>query len=69
MGWWMVHYGSKSPKRHIAYSNNKDISRLNRGRLTGWKSENNANTKPVRTYMDKNGKKKFVGTKHLKKTQ
>ena len=31
--WWMAHYGSRTPKRHVGYSNCACIGSLGRGRL------------------------------------
>lgn len=67
--WWMYHYGSSSPKRHIMFSNAPHICKLNLGRLLGWRSANNKDSKPCRSYIGKDGKRRFHGTKHLKKTE
>ena len=64
--WYMLHYGAKTPKRHFAWSNSDIVCRLNRGRLRGWKKAHSNQT--VKHYI-KNSKKKYVGTKNLKKTE
>lgn len=66
--WWMWHYGAKTPKRHYALSNSKGIASLNRGTLTGWSAAMDPENKTTRRYVDTAGRKRFVGTKHLKKT-
>lgn len=68
--WWMRLFGGGSPKRHIMYSNSEHVTALSlSGRLTGWKKEINAHAKPTRSYTNKKGEKKFVGTKFLKGTE
>ena len=64
--WYMLHYGGPTPKRHFAYSNSKCVLQLNRGRLRGWKKKKDGN--PVKHYVDRRGKRRFVGTKFLKGT-
>ena len=49
------------------FSNSPHISKLSLGSLRGWKSENNQGKKPCRSYIGKDGKRKFNGTRHLKK--
>ena len=65
----MLHYGSSSPKRHVIFSNSPHISKLSLGSLRGWKSENNKGKKPCRSYIGKDGKRKFHGPRHLKRTE
>jgi hypothetical protein len=66
----MIHYGSKSPKRHVAFSNNKAISKLYMGQLSHTdKMKASKSFKPVRKYIDKHGKKRFSGTADLRETQ
>ena len=67
--WYMLHYGASSPKRHVMFSNSPHISKLWVSRLVGWKKSNNAGAKPCRTYHDRSGKKRFVGTRFLKGTE
>ena len=69
MSWWMRHYGSESPKRHVMFANTPWISRLSLGRLFGWKAEINKGTKPCRSYISKDGKRRFHGTRFLKRTE
>ena len=64
---YMIHYGGPTPKRHWVYSNSRSVLGLNRGKLRGWKKNKSA-TAPVRHYRDAEGKKRYVGTKHLKGT-
>ena len=65
----MYKSGGGGPKRHSAWSNSPSIGLLNTGRLIGWNKQNNAETKPVKTYTSKTGKRCYTGTKHLKATQ
>jgi hypothetical protein len=69
----MIHYGSKSPKRHVAFSNNKVIGKLWAGPLTKTDrvraAGKNFGFRPVKSYVNKHGKKKYCGTADLKKTQ
>jgi hypothetical protein len=67
--WWMLHCGGKSPKRHVAYSNSPAVKRLWLGRLKGWKFDDSIHTRTAHNYIDKNGKRCFMGTKDLKSTQ
>ena len=67
--WYMLHYGSGSPKRHVMFSNSPHVARLWVSKLTGWTKDQNRDRKPCRTYVDKSGKKRFVGTKFLKGTE
>jgi hypothetical protein len=65
----MMLYGSKSPKRHVAWSNSEAISKLHTGPLNRGKATSNAKGKTYRTYIDKSGHQRFHGTKFLKGTQ
>ena len=70
--WWMGQYGGKTPKPHIAWSNSSEVGFLNRGKLRGWnyKSEEYERNKTCRSYVDKNGVKRFAGKKkELKQSQ
>jgi hypothetical protein len=62
----MYHYGAKTPKRHLAFSNSSAISEFSQGRLRGWKKLKSG--APVRHYVNSAGRKCYVGTKYLKKT-
>lgn len=67
VSWYMLHYGSPTPKRHHAYSNSACIRHFNRGKLRGWKKKVLPGApKTARYYTDAKGKKRWVGTKHLK---
>ena len=63
-------FNSESPKRHVIYANSFHVRELGMmGKLKGWKANNNAATKPCRSYIDKMGLRRFCGTKFLKKTE
>lgn len=70
--WWMGHYGSKTPKRQVAWSNSKVVGRLNRGKLS-WatlrrRDYDDHKTAVVR--VSKSGKPQFSGRKkQLKASQ
>ena len=67
--WWMYHYWASSPKRHVIYSNSRHVAKLNLGPLQGWRAAMNKGKKPCRTYQGKDGKKRFHGTRYLKRTE
>lgn len=69
--WWMGHYGSKTPKRHIAWSNSSKVGLLNLGRLRGWNYKDPAyQANRTAKTITKNGKKQFQGNKkQLKESQ
>ena len=64
----MGHYGGRTPKRHRGYTNNAWCSQVDLGvysrALRGKKT-----VETVRRYLNKSGKKAYVGTKELKSTQ
>ena len=66
----MAHYLSRFPKRHIAWSNSDIVGSLDMGVLCREHQRMLAagGVKSARTYL-KNGKKKFVGTRHLKTSE
>ena len=71
--WWMALYGGPTPKRHLAYSNSPAISRLDLGRLQGWRKkladDEAAGIKPVKLvtkYIDKHGRQRYKGSSALK---
>ena len=69
VNWWMAHYKSKTPKRHLAFGNTKVLLALDRGRL---RKEKRAGVSKVQTavhYLDKQGKKRYKGTAQLKGTE
>lgn len=63
--WWMGCYGGKSPKRQYGYSSSRAILRLD----VGWKRVMKTRVKTVKHYTNKNGARKYVGTKHLRETE
>ena len=70
VGWWMAHYLSRFPKRHIAWSNSKEIRRLDMGVLCReyQRMLTSQGVKSATTYVS-GGKRRFVGTKHLKQSE
>ena len=69
VGWWMAHYGSKSPKRHQGLSNNRWVERYNLGKLKKASMKKDPTFQPSKSYVDKAGRKRWQGTKQLKQTQ
>ena len=69
MKWWMGHYESKTPKRHYAFGNTNVILGLDRGILRKSKHKGGRKIKTVEHYVDKNGKKRYKGTSHLRSTE
>ena len=67
----MAHYYSKFPKRHIGWSNSKTIGKLDLGTLSRdlVKLLSKLEMKSAKTYLSKGGRKRFVGSRHLKSTQ
>ena len=63
----MAHYNSKFPKRHHAWSNSREIRLFDMGVLCREYQRKLATlgVKSSKTYVS-GGKKKYVGTKHLK---
>lgn len=68
VNWWMCHYGSESPKRHMALTNNPYAEALNRGKLTKQDRER-CTKKTVIKYTSKSGRPSYKGTSQLKSTQ
>lgn len=66
---WMRLYRAPSPKRHICYSNSAWVERFNIGRLKGWKKSMNQDQRNTVEYRDANGKKRFHGSRNLRKTE
>lgn len=69
--WWMGSYGAPTPKRHIAYSNAPSVQLLDLGSLVKEvrKRLSKHNQQSSRTYVSRDGKQRFVGTRFLKRTQ
>lgn len=69
--WWMMLYGSITPKRHIAWANARTVKVLDLGRLLREVKERMSSKvrKSSKTYRNRRGGKSFVGTRHLRATQ
>lgn len=68
----MGHYGSKTPKRQIAWSNASAIGRLNQGKLSWatYRGSDYEKHKTAESKVSKSGKKTFTGRrKQLKDSQ
>ena len=68
-GWWMAHFGARSPKRHQAFSNNKWIETFNKGKLLRHQRKPDPTFAPTKSYLNANGKRCWQGTPQLKETQ
>ena len=68
----MAHYGGKTPKRHYMFANSPHISKINLGRLKGWRVKKNILKEKgqaidlVDQYVDKSGKRRYKGNKQLR---
>ena len=63
----MAHYHKNkdmSPKRHVAFSTSPAVMQLDKGRLTGFKGK-----ALCHKYVDKNGRKRYVGGAALKRSE
>ncbi|CAJ1435264.1 unnamed protein product [Effrenium voratum] len=69
--WWMGHYKSPSPKRHIGWCNADTIQRLDLGVLcrAAQRKMKDAGFQSAVTYTSRAGKKAFKGSAQLKQTQ
>ncbi|CAL1151064.1 unnamed protein product [Cladocopium goreaui] len=70
VSWWMAHYKSPTPKRHYAYANSEKILQLDKGPLRA--VDRKAKKDRIKTadhYFNKQGKKCYKGTKHLRSTE
>ena len=68
--WWMGRYGSATPKPHVGWSNLATIGKLYNGKVakrTRKVMKEKAST--TRTYVNSQGKRCWVGTRHLKASQ
>ena len=66
----MAHYKSPTPKRHYAYANSEKIHELDKGPLRA--VDRKAKKDRIITaehYFNKQGKKCYKGTKHLRPTE
>ncbi|CAK9093029.1 unnamed protein product [Durusdinium trenchii] len=65
--WYMLHYGSPTPKRHYAFSNSRHVARLDAGKLRGWEKRKGVlktmgkSHDLVDKYVDSNGKARWKG--------
>lgn len=66
----MAHYEAMSPKRHYMWANSREILKVDKGKLSGWRNDQR---RPKRRtcvqYESADGKKRFHGTSELKKTE
>lgn len=68
IAWWMCHYGSGSPKRHLGMTNNAWCDKLNKGKLSKAVREQ-CEVQTVVRYISKSGRPSYKGTSALKSTQ
>ena len=68
--WWMGRYGSATPKPHVGYSNCAAVGKLNIGGMSRQEMKKlKEKTTSTRQYLNRRGRKCWVGTKALKGTQ
>lgn len=70
--WWMIHYGSPTPKRLFGLSNSPHCHRLSMGKLIGWRQEAKKNPDRKKTcdhYIDGKGRRRYKGNKTLKESE
>ena len=68
--WWMGKFGGPTPKPHVGYSNCYSVGKVSRGRMTKQEmAKLKEKTSTTRQYRDRAGRKRWVGTKHLKQSQ
>ena len=66
----MGHYDAPTPKRHYGYSNSCEILKLDRGSLQmSRRKPKGDRIKTAVGYTDRNGKRRYKGTKHLRATE
>ena len=63
----MKHYGHENAKRSKGWTNNPHFQAIDKGKLP--RSQQRTEKPLARVYQDANGKKRWVGTKHLKASQ
>ena len=73
--WYMLHYGSVTPKRHYMLSNSPYIGGLWLGKLRNWAipkaelaSKGQGKTLVIK-YVDKHGKQRWKGSKSLRSSE
>jgi len=64
VSWWMMMYGSLTPKRSYCFSNAYGIQRLD----VGWRRMK-AKIATVEKYIDRKGRQRWKGTSQLKSTE
>ncbi|CAL1152703.1 unnamed protein product [Cladocopium goreaui] len=67
VAFWMRKFGSLSFKRTWVWANTKRICSLDMGPLFGWEKQGCVQT--TTRYVDKAGKRRFVGNSNLKRSQ
>ena len=72
VSWWMMNYGGRTPKRHYLYSNSPHMAKLQAGKLQNYlkdESQPSRSSQTCKHYINENGKRCWVGTASLKKTE
>ena len=67
----MAHFGAATPKRHYAYSNSRQMSFVDRGRLqlTAWKAQQEDHVMTAKRSRGSDGKINYQGTSALRGTE
>lgn len=63
--WWMMMYGSPTPKRSYAYANAECVRALD----LGWKRLKSTSVSTVEKYVDGKGNVRYKGSAQLKSTE
>ena len=66
---WLRKFGHKIPKRTLLYANSPIIRRFETGKLAKRQRGNSRKHSGVRSYVDRKGRKRCVGSAKLKATQ
>ena len=67
--WHMGHYTAPTPKPHYAYSNSPAVHQLYKGPWKRKRETDEPSVQTCRVYEDSHGKKRYVGTSQLTKTE
>ena len=73
--WFMLHYNGPTPKRHYGFSNSRQVSQLDAGKLRGWATlkkilkDSGKTHQLVDHYVDKSGKRRWKGNANLRSSE
>ena len=73
--WFMLHYNGPTPKRHYGFSNSRQVSQIDAGKLRGWATlkkilkDSGKTHQLVDHYVDKSGKRRWKGNANLRASE